>query len=200
MAGLRERKKQATRLAIHEAGMRLFAEHGFAATTIDQIAEAANVSRATVFSYYATKEDIVFGDAPAALDALRAALAPGVPTTAALRDWLLALVELGGWIEPELVLQLQLAAEAPPVGARRLALHRALEEIVAEALIAELGPGRRVPATLAAAALIASMLLIEETAAERMRASGQPLERDEIDALLNDAVRFAEAGMAALEQ
>ena len=70
MAGLRERKKLATRLAIHEAGMQLFAERGFTATTVDAIAEAAGVSRATVFSYFPTKEEIVFGDAAAAVDAL----------------------------------------------------------------------------------------------------------------------------------
>ena len=56
MAGLRERKKLATRAAIHDGAMRLFAEHGFAGTTIDQIAEAADVSRATVFSYFPAKE------------------------------------------------------------------------------------------------------------------------------------------------
>ena len=75
MAGLRERKKLATRLAIHEAGMQLFAEHGFTATTVDAIADAAGVSRATVFTYFPTKEEIVFGDAAAAVDALAAAAA-----------------------------------------------------------------------------------------------------------------------------
>ena len=77
MAGLRERKKQATRVAIRDAAMRLFDEQGFTATTIDQIATAAEVSRATVLNYFATKEDIVFGDAPAAMDALRQALDAG---------------------------------------------------------------------------------------------------------------------------
>ena len=70
MAGLRERKKHATRLAIHEAGMLLFAEHGFTATTVDAIADAAGVSRATVFTYFPSKEEIVFGDAAAAVDLL----------------------------------------------------------------------------------------------------------------------------------
>ena len=84
MAGLRERKKHATRKAIHDAGMRLFAERGFAATTMEQVAEAADVSRATVFTYFASKEDIVFGDAPLALaalaDQLREAPRPSPPS------------------------------------------------------------------------------------------------------------------------
>ena len=75
MTGLRERKKRATRTAIHDAAMRLFEERGFARTTVDQIAEQADVSRATVFTYFPTKEDIVFGEAPQAIAALDALLA-----------------------------------------------------------------------------------------------------------------------------
>lgn len=203
MAGLRERKKQATRLAIHREGMRLFAEQGFAATTIDQIAEAADVSRATVFGYFATKEDIVYGDASAAFEYLRAALADrpeGVHTIAAFRAWLVGIAELGGWFEPELELQLRLADEVPTVGARRLSLHRELEQIVEQALRAELGAEQRVATTLAAASLIAAVRVAEETAVERMRAHGTPLTPADIDRLLGDALAFAEAGMAALQR
>ncbi len=195
MAGLRERKKQATRAAIRDAAMRLFDEHGFAGTTIDQIAVAAEVSRATVLNYFATKEDIVFGDAPAAVGALRDALA-GEDTLAAFRTWLLALVEFGGWIEPELVLQQRLAEEAPTVAARRLALHQAFAQVIADALVHEFGPGRRVAATLAAASLTAAMEVVEHTAAE----NGGTVAQAEIERLLGDAVRFAEAGMAAMQQ
>ena len=61
-AGLRERKKAKTRAAIREHGMRLFAEQGYAATTVDQIAEAADVSQSTFFRYFPTKEDVVLTD------------------------------------------------------------------------------------------------------------------------------------------
>ncbi|MFB7218652.1 TetR/AcrR family transcriptional regulator [Streptomyces sp. NPDC056227] len=60
--GLRERKKLKTRIAIRSATYRLIAEQGYDATTIEQIAEAAEVSPSTVFRYFATKEDIVLTD------------------------------------------------------------------------------------------------------------------------------------------
>lgn len=60
--GLRERKKLKTRVAIRQATYRLIQEQGYEATTIEQIAEAAEVSPSTVFRYFATKEDIVLTD------------------------------------------------------------------------------------------------------------------------------------------
>ncbi|GIM93406.1 TetR/AcrR family transcriptional regulator [Paractinoplanes toevensis] len=61
-AGLRERKKAKTRLAIREHAIRLFEEQGYAATTVDQIAEAAEVSPSTFFRYFPTKEDVILVD------------------------------------------------------------------------------------------------------------------------------------------
>ncbi|MFC8076371.1 TetR/AcrR family transcriptional regulator [Streptomyces sp. NPDC057307] len=60
--GLRERKKLKTRVAIREAMYRLIDEQGYEATTIEQIAAAAEVSPSTVFRYFPTKEDIVLTD------------------------------------------------------------------------------------------------------------------------------------------
>ncbi|GAA0580090.1 TetR/AcrR family transcriptional regulator [Streptomyces crystallinus] len=60
--GLRERKKLKTRVAIRRATYRLIAEQGYEATTVEQIAEAAEVSPSTVFRYFPTKEDIVLTD------------------------------------------------------------------------------------------------------------------------------------------
>ncbi|WP_425830174.1 TetR/AcrR family transcriptional regulator [Streptomyces fractus] len=60
--GLRERKKIKTRQAIRQATYRLIKEQGYDATTVEQIAEAAEVSPSTVFRYFPTKEDIVLTD------------------------------------------------------------------------------------------------------------------------------------------
>ena len=195
MAGLRERKKHATRKAIHEAGLRLFADQGYAATTMEQVAEAADVSRATVFTYFPAKEDIVFGDAPLALAALAGQLEGAPATIPAVRDWLRPLT---GWMEPDLLVQRRLALEVPAVGARRAQLFREVERVVGDALAAELGPGRTLAARLAAATFIAALGVAEEAAAERIEREGRPLSPEEVDAILDAAVGFAEAGVETL--
>ncbi|HEX7136023.1 MAG TPA: TetR/AcrR family transcriptional regulator [Iamia sp.] len=58
--GRRERKKLETRERILASGVALFAAQGYDSTTMEQIGERADVSRATVFNYFARKEDIVF--------------------------------------------------------------------------------------------------------------------------------------------
>ncbi len=58
--GLRERKKLRTRQLIAETARRLFVEHGFDAVPVAAVARAAEVSEATVFNYFPTKEDLVY--------------------------------------------------------------------------------------------------------------------------------------------
>ena len=58
--GLRERKKLRTRQLIAETALRLFAEHGFDKVPVAAVARAAEVSEATVFNYFPTKEDLVY--------------------------------------------------------------------------------------------------------------------------------------------
>jgi AcrR family transcriptional regulator len=121
--GLRERKKAKTRSAIQRHALRLFKEQGYAATTVDQIAEAAEVSPSTFFRYFPTKEDVVVYDDydPALLASLRAQPAELPPIRAMRR----AISEVFGAVVGE---QLELEQErgrllmqVPELRARMLA-------------------------------------------------------------------------------
>jgi AcrR family transcriptional regulator len=88
MTGLRERKKRETREAIAQAAADLFAERGFDAVTVDEVAAAADVSRQTVFNYFPTKEQMLFDRDAEVAAALVAAVRdrdPGVSLVDAFR-------------------------------------------------------------------------------------------------------------------
>src|SRR5437868_13991976 len=91
--GLRERKKQRTRETIARAAHELFVERGYHATTLPDIAEAADVSTRTIFAYFPSKEDILFSHFSEMRDALAQALADrpeGKDALETMREFILA--------------------------------------------------------------------------------------------------------------
>src|SRR5689334_21155437 len=89
--GLRERKKARTRAAIREHALRLIRANGYQRTTVEKIAEAAEVSVSTFFRYFPSKEDVVLQDdmdtrMVEALGRQPADLSPLTAVRAAVRD------------------------------------------------------------------------------------------------------------------
>lgn len=71
----RIRRMKATRLALEQAALRLFAERGYEHTTVEEIADAAGISVRTLFRYYSSKQHLLLGDvAQGRINALRTAL------------------------------------------------------------------------------------------------------------------------------
>ncbi|MFI2644526.1 TetR/AcrR family transcriptional regulator [Streptomyces sp. NPDC018610] len=118
--GLRERKKIKTREAIRSATYALVEERGYDATTIEQIAERAEVSPSTVFRYFPTKEDIVLTDEydPLLLEQLRGRPV-GEPWTESVRQVLRKAIALGMDDDREVSrLRTRLMVEVPAVRSR----------------------------------------------------------------------------------
>ena len=93
---LRQRHVDRTRAALAAAAVELFAEHGFAATTVDEIAARADVAPRTFFRYFPTKDDLLAEPARVMSARMRAALRDvpiDLPDAAALRTAVLALGE-----------------------------------------------------------------------------------------------------------
>ena len=88
-----ERKKQRTRALIRETAWELFAAHGYDATTIKAIADAADVAPRTVTVHFPAKDDLLFADddyfGADRLERRLAARPPGQPALEALRQWMI---------------------------------------------------------------------------------------------------------------
>ncbi|MEU6469013.1 TetR family transcriptional regulator [Streptomyces massasporeus] len=134
--GLRERKKIKTRRAIRTAAYALIEEQGYDATTIEQIADRAEVSPSTVFRYFPAKEDIVVTDAwdPVMTAELRARPADE-PWADTLRHVLRTALDLTLAEEPDVTrLRTRLGVEVPAVRARMLENAAATGRLLRDAL------------------------------------------------------------------
>src|SRR5215467_9711484 len=134
--GLRERKKARTRAAIREHALRLFREQGYDATTVEQIAEAAEVSPSTFFRYFPTKEDVVLQDDMDLLwMGIFRAQPPGLSPIAAMRAAVRsAFASLGAAELAQLREAMDLAMAVPAVRARMLEEFDRTAQIIAAAV------------------------------------------------------------------
>lgn len=135
--GLRERKKAETRQAVHEAALRLVAEHGLEAVTVEAIADAANISRRTFSNYFTGKEDaVLYGEERRIrhlVDKVRAQPAER-PAWQALRGAIKDVFDEVGDPSREWAVRARLAKQHPSLLARQLANHAALERDLAQAI------------------------------------------------------------------
>jgi len=135
--GLRDRKKQRTRRAIERAALDLFDVRGFDGTTIDEIADAADIAPRTFFHYFPSKEDVVLADYAVRLERIVAALEASPADQApwaALRSAFLA-VGADYEIEREQLLRrFRIIQTTPSVTARNLQLQASWEDAVTAAV------------------------------------------------------------------
>src|SRR3954451_14844060 len=122
--GRRERKKRATRRALHSAALRLVAERGIDAVTIEDIATAADVSPRTFFNYFGSKEDVIVNPDPERAERLRTQLAQtsadATPLGMVEKALIAQLAEVTDRRE-EWLLRLRLVREIPALTPRHLA-------------------------------------------------------------------------------
>jgi AcrR family transcriptional regulator len=163
--GLRERKKARTRKAISEAAIALFLERGYDDVPVTEIAEAAEVSKRTLFAYFPTKDDLVLHrfadhedesarvvrDRPAdesPLDALHRHLR----TTSEQRDPITGLCDV-----PEVVAFHRLVRDTPALSTALQRYHARSVEALTSAL---LGAAREAPHPELTARLAASQIFV----------------------------------------
>ncbi|MFJ8752621.1 TetR/AcrR family transcriptional regulator [Streptomyces sp. NPDC102441] len=198
--GLRERKKQRTHAAISDAAITLFLEHGFTQVSVAQVAEAAEVSKRTLFAYFPTKEDLVvhrLADHETELARVVRARPPRTaPLTAVHEHFLKGLRErdpITGLNDHPQVLRLtRMILDAPTLVARMDRFKTGAERALSQAL-QETADAPELTARLAGVQIVAVQWALAQDNAERMT-NGEPA-----DERYSGAVKDAEHAFALLE-
>lgn len=177
--GLRERKKQQTRLAISQVATRMFVERGFDRVTLAEVAEAAEVSVNTIFNYFATKEELFFDRGDEVADTMSRIVKerrPGESAAAAIeRQFRAAVRGKTGMFTASRIKPFLMAIEASPaLKARERLLLDQSEASLAQTLIEETGARPGDPTAHAFAAMVTGLewMLIQEFRRRMLR--GEP--------------------------
>jgi mycofactocin system transcriptional regulator len=158
----RGRPPSTTRERVAQVALDLFAQRGFEETTVDDIAEAVGVGRRTVFRYFPSKNDMVWGDFDLVLDRLRADLAAQDPALSVAQAVAAAAVASNRYAPeqlPELRIRMTLITTVPALQAHSMLRYTAWRRVIAEYVAARTGEPvtALVPQTVAHAALGVSM-------------------------------------------
>jgi AcrR family transcriptional regulator len=162
---LRERKRQVTLDRIADAGLKLFIENGYEATTLDAIAAASGISRRTFFYYLKSKEDVLLahesGKFPQALRPTFLMQSPKLSPIAAARKTFLALASM--YESKDSILADRILRSTDTLRLRKEALLVQMEDILAEAM-AELwpDPAKRIALRLDAMLAIGALRIAKE--------------------------------------
>jgi AcrR family transcriptional regulator len=191
-AGLRERKKQRTREQIVEAAFKLFHQRGWHATTVADIAAAADIAPRTFFAYFPSKEAVVFYDFDPVLASVKATVEQrpeGETAIDALRRWLDESLPAKRNQTEKGELRRCLIADEPALAAHSRQLLARFEDVLREGVARDLGdPPDSLRAKLVAAAATAAINAIEDSGTGK--AEGMEM--------LDQALVFLRAGVEAL--
>ena len=200
--GLRERKKEQTRRAIEDAAFRLFEERGYSATTVADIAEAADIAPRTFFAYFPSKEAVVFGDFEDTFGTLETRLnerPDGENTFEGLRAWIGELIDSDRPVDDREVVRRRLVCDNESLESHERHIMGRFERLVAVNVARDLGddPDDLQPRLVAAAAIAALMAMQPDKDHEKHEKHGVDAEGLR---QLDDAFAFLRGGIAALQE
>ncbi len=159
---------------ITRTAMALFVANGFDATTVDQIAAAAGISRRSFFHYFGSKEDVVLGDTDALGETVRAALEARPADESAwqaIRAAFLVLAESQGDLTEQLAVA-HLYHDAPSLRARHLEKNLRWQELLAPDIQRRLGAPAGAAPDPRARAFVAAALACLDAAVDAWQESG----------------------------
>lgn len=160
-----------SRAHLADVGLRLFIERGFNETTVDDIAAAAGIARRTFFLYYRSKNDVVYGDFEAGLEAMAALLA-AVPAERdvldAVREAVVAFNQVPDEVTELHRARMRLILHVPALQAHSTLRYAAWRDVVARHVALRLGADERslVPQVVAHTALGAALAAYEQWLAD----------------------------------
>ena len=199
-----ERRKRRTREAIQTAALELFAERGYRETTINDIAQRADVAPRTVTVHFPAKEELLFDAEPFTLDSLSKRLSGRrrEPALEALRDWMATTMteaetdgsERDARFWERRALRAHIINNEPELRGRARASYHPFERVLAEAVGKDLGQsGNSLIPRLAALSAVAGLRELYES--DEAHALADPPNAAELLNLVDRVIRFGQAGI-----